>query len=64
MTASAACRTTAMICAKQYNYLLAKLAQSELLSNLVSQITGRWIHVQKLDPQLHRDVYQANYALS
>ena len=49
---------------RQYNQLLAEVAQSDLLSFLVSQIVMRRITVSKLDPDMYEDIIEANYALS
>lgn len=49
---------------KQYNIILSAIAKSNLLSFLLSQITGRVVTVGKLDPELYKDVLNANYALS
>lgn len=49
---------------KQYTLQLQLLAKSELLSHIISQIIGRPIQVGKLDPDLHKDIGAANYALS
>ncbi|QIG68774.1 RNAP2-like RNA polymerase protein [Rhizobium phage RHph_Y2_6] len=49
---------------KQYNILLAGIAKSRLLSFLLTQITGRKMEVGKLDPDLWKDVLDADYALS
>ena len=49
---------------RQYNRLLAEVAQSDLLSFLVSQIVKRRITVSKIDPDLHVDILDANYSLS
>jgi hypothetical protein len=48
----------------QYNNLLALLAESDLLSFVVSQICHRPIQADKLDPSLPIDIRQSNYALS
>lgn len=48
----------------QYNYLLAQVAKSDLLSFLISQITGRVVKLGKHDPEMWKDVLEANYALS
>lgn len=48
----------------QYNKLLAMIANSNLLSSIMSQITKRNIKVSKLDPLLPTDIYATNYALS
>jgi hypothetical protein len=39
---------------RQYNLLLSQMAESNLLSSIVSQITGRKIQADKLDPSLIR----------
>jgi hypothetical protein len=49
---------------RQYNFLLAEIARSSLLSNLVSQMLGREITVTKHDESLPLDIIQTNYALS
>jgi hypothetical protein len=49
---------------RQYNQLLAELAESRMLSHLVSQIVRRPVTVEKLDPNLGASIRQANYALS
>jgi hypothetical protein len=49
---------------RQYNTILAEIAESDLLSSIVSQICHRPIQVGKLDPNLSGDIRQANYALS
>lgn len=49
---------------RQYNLQLQLIAKSELLSYLLSQIVGRDIKVGKLDPELHKDILETNYALS
>ena len=49
---------------RQYNRLLAEVAQSDLLSFLVSQIVKRRITVSKLDPDMFGDILEANYSLS
>lgn len=49
---------------KQYNILLSNIAKSNLLTFLLSQITGRYIKVGKLDDKLWEDVLDTNYALS
>ena len=48
----------------QYNNLLAMIAESNLLSDIIGQIRGRPIQAGKLDPTLARDIYATNYALS
>lgn len=49
---------------QQYNNFLAEIAESNLLSYLVSQIVKRPVTAGKLDPTLAQDIRQANYALS
>lgn len=49
---------------KQYVNLLVLLAKGDLLSELVSQLIGRPIKAQKMDPDLWMDIQNTNYALS
>jgi len=49
---------------RQYNNLLAEIAESELLSFMVSQIMMKRVHLNKIDPTLSDDIRQTNYALS
>ena len=49
---------------KQYNNILAELAESNLLSHLATQISGRTIKVQKLSHDLGQYIRTADYALS
>jgi hypothetical protein len=50
---------------RQYNNLLALIAESELLGFIVAQIMNRpMFTINKLDPHLGRDIRHANYALS
>lgn len=49
---------------KQYNILLSNIAKSNLLSYLLTQITGREMNVGKLDDNMWKDVLETNYALS
>ena len=49
---------------KQYNILLSTIAKGDLLSFLLSQITGRLVKVGKLDADMWKDVLETNYALS
>ena len=49
---------------RQYNNLLAEIAESNLLGDLVSQIIGRPVPANKLDPSLVKDIRSTNYALS
>lgn len=48
----------------QYTYQLHLIARSNMLSFLLSQIMGRSVSVGKADPTMHRDVLDAEYALS
>ncbi|QDH84735.1 RNA polymerase [Achromobacter phage vB_AxyP_19-32_Axy24] len=48
---------------KQYNLILAKIARSDLLTSILSQIMGRVFRVEKME-DLHDDILQTNYALS
>lgn len=49
---------------KQYNLQLELIAKSELLSDMISQLVGRRVQINKLDPELWRDIAQTNYSLS
>jgi hypothetical protein len=49
---------------RQYNNILAEIAESDMLSFIVSQILNRIVPVTKLDPTLARDIRNTNYALS
>lgn len=49
---------------KQYTLQLKLIAQSNLLSSVVSQIIGKPVQIGKLDPDLYKDIDQAEYALS
>ena len=49
---------------KQYALLLSNIARSNLLSFLMSQLAGEDVPVTKLDPDMWRDVPEAEYALS
>lgn len=48
---------------RQYNNLLALIAKSELLSYILSQITGQTIKIEKYDPDMWKEIYDANYAI-
>lgn len=48
----------------QYNLQLHLIAKSNLLQHLVSQILGRPVQVDKVDPTLADDILEADYALS
>lgn len=49
---------------KQYNNQLYLIAKSNLLSVLLSQLLGKKIHINKLDPKLYLDILDTEYALS
>jgi hypothetical protein len=51
---------------RQYNIQLQLIAQSDLLSVLLGQIIGKpgRVHIGKLDPDLHIEIIDTNYALS
>lgn len=51
---------------RQYNIQLQMIAQSNLLSVLLGQIIGKpgRVHIGKLDPDLHLEIIDTNYALS
>jgi hypothetical protein len=49
---------------RQYNHMLAEIAESSLLSYIVSQICKRPIQAGKLDPSMPADIRNTNYALS
>ena len=49
---------------EQYNLQLHLIAKSNLLQHLVSQILGRPVQVDKVDPTLADDILEADYALS
>lgn len=49
---------------QQYNNLLAEIAESRMLENLISQIVDRQIGVTPLDPNMGSEIRVANYALS
>jgi hypothetical protein len=49
---------------QQYNLQLQLIAKSNLLQDIISQLVGRPITLNKLDPQLWQRIGQTNYALS
>ncbi len=49
---------------RQYNHLLEEIARSELLGDILSQLTGDQWDSFKLDPNLADDIMNAEYALS
>ena len=48
----------------QYNRQLFEIARGNLLQHIMRAITGRAIVIEKLDPEMYKDVLQADYALS
>ena len=49
---------------EQYMTILAELADSEILSSIASQITGKDMPVKKMSDNLSVLIYQSEYALS
>ncbi len=49
---------------RQYNLQLQMIARSNMLGWLISQIIGRSVSIGKLDPTLHVEIIETNYALS
>lgn len=49
---------------RQYNRVLMEIGRSNMLSFLISQIVGKKVEVQKLDPNMWEEIMDANYALS
>lgn len=49
---------------QQYRLLLAHLAKSDLLNDLIRQLTGTEVQVTKADPDLWKDILNAEYPLS
>lgn len=49
---------------RQYNNLLAEIAESNMLGFIVSQIVGRNVQAGKLDPSMVHDIRETNYSLS
>ena len=49
---------------KQYNILLSEIAKSNLLNTILSSITGRKIELGQNDPEMSKDILEANYTLS
>lgn len=48
----------------QYNLQLQLIAKSNLLGYLITQIVGRPVHIGKLNPNMHLEIIDTNYALS
>ena len=49
---------------EQYNLQLAMIAESDLLSYLISQIINEPVNIGKLHPNMYQQVMNTNYALS
>ncbi|MEQ1950966.1 DNA-directed RNA polymerase [Mesorhizobium yinganensis] len=49
---------------RQYNELLALIAESNMLADIVGQLLGKTIQVNKIDPSLGNRIRESNYALS
>lgn len=49
---------------QQYIYLLSDLAKSNMLSFILSQLAGEEVDIKKLDPEMWKDVLDAEYPLS
>ena len=49
---------------RQYNIILSEIAKSDMLSFMISQIVKRKVTVTKINPNMYRDILDANYALS
>lgn len=49
---------------RQYNLQLKMIAESDILSSIISQLIGHRVQIGKLDPTLPADIMEANYALS
>lgn len=49
---------------KQYNRQLFEIARSSLLSSLFTQLLGRKAVIGKLDPDMYKEIVQAEYALA
>lgn len=48
---------------KQYNLLMSNLARSNILSDIITQITGRQVTVNKMD-DIADEILESNYSLS
>jgi hypothetical protein len=49
---------------RQYNLQLQLIAKSQILSSIISQLIGKPVPVQQMDPNLWQQIGQTNYALS
>jgi hypothetical protein len=48
----------------QYNLQLKAIAESELLSSIISYLKGEKVYIGKLYPSLGAEIVDSNYALS
>lgn len=48
----------------QYNRQLFEIARGNLLQHIMRAITGRAIVIEKLDPEMYKDIMDSDYALS
>jgi hypothetical protein len=48
---------------RQYNHLLTRLAKSEMLSFLLSQMRGKYIPIAKKNPDMWKEIQHSNYSL-
>lgn len=48
---------------RQYNHLLTRLAKSEMLSFLLSQMQGKYIPITKKNPDMWKEIQHSNYSL-
>lgn len=49
---------------RQYNFILQMIAKSRLLDSIVGQLLGKPVSIPKLDPDMWKDVGDAEYSLS
>mgnify|MGYP002353653398 CR=1 FL=1 len=49
---------------KQYNIIMAEIANSKLLEFIISQLLNKRVSLGKADNSLYLDILNANYALS
>lgn len=49
---------------QQYNFILRDIAKSDLLSYMLSQLLGRYVPIEKEDPDMWKEIADAEYALS
>ena len=48
---------------RQYNHLLTRLAKSNMLSFLLSQMEGKHVQITKKNPFMWKEIQHANYSL-